>query len=72
MFHVNIITGSKVTTIFYYKGLTRNPEKDNTPACILPNIFRLAQVRDKKFDTNVSNEMLLNAAKCQCHRFYRF
>ena len=29
-FHVNIITGSRITTIFFYKGLTRNPEIRNT------------------------------------------
>ena len=26
MFHVNIMTGSRVSTIFVYKGFTRNPE----------------------------------------------
>ena len=30
-FHVNIITGSGVTIILCYKGLTRNPEIGNTP-----------------------------------------
>ena len=30
-FHVNIITGSGVMTISFYKGLTRNPEIGNTP-----------------------------------------
>ena len=30
-FHVNVITGSGVMTIFFYKGLTRNPENRNTP-----------------------------------------
>ena len=29
-FHVNIITGSQVLTIFFYKGLTRNPKIENT------------------------------------------
>ena len=29
-FHVNII-GSGIMTIFFYKGLTRNPEIENTP-----------------------------------------
>ena len=29
-FHVNIITGSRIMTIFFYKGLTRNPEIGNT------------------------------------------
>ena len=30
-FHVIIITGSRVVTIFLYKGLTRNPDIGNTP-----------------------------------------
>ena len=30
-FHVNIITGSGIITIFFYKGRTRNPETGNTP-----------------------------------------
>ena len=29
-FHANIITGSGIMTIFFYKGLTRNPEIGNT------------------------------------------
>ena len=71
-FHVNIITGSGIMTIFFYKGLTRNPEIGNTPVWVLPNIWRLGRVRDTKFGTNVSNKMLLNAAKCQGYSFYRF
>ena len=71
-FHVNVITGSGVTTIFVYKGLTRNSEIGNNPVLILPNIRRLGQVRDTKIGTNVSNKILLNAAKCQGYSFYRF
>ena len=70
-FHVNIITGSGVTTIFFYKGLTRSPEIENTPVWLLPNTWRMGRVRDTKFSRNVSNEMLLNAAKCQGYSFYR-
>ena len=44
-------------TIFFYKRLTRNPE-----IWILPNIWRLGQVMDTKFDANVSDRMLPNAA----------
>ena len=44
-FHVNIITGSGVTTICFYKGLTRNPEIGNTPVWVWPNIWRLGRVR---------------------------
>ena len=59
-------------TIFFYKGLTRNPEIGNTPVWVLPNIWRLGQVRDTTFGTNISNEMLLNAVKYQGYNFYRF
>ena len=43
-FHVNIITGSGVVAIFFYKGVTRNPEIGNNPIWVLPNIWRLGQV----------------------------
>ena len=68
-FHVNIITDSGVMIIFFYKGSTRNPE---IPVWVLPNTWRLGLVRDTKFGTDVSNGMLLNAAKCQGYPFYRF
>ena len=55
-------------TIFFDKGLTRNPET-RMPLWILPNIWRLGQVPDTKFGTNASNEMLQNAAKCQGYSF---
>ena len=71
-FHVNIITGSGIMTIFFYKGLTRNLEMGNTPVWVLPNIWRLGQVMDTQFGTNVSNRMLLNAAKCHGYSFNRF
>ena len=71
-FHVNIIIGSWVMAIYFYKGLTRNPETGNTLIWVLPNIWRLRQVRNTKFGTNVSYKMLLNAAKCQGHSFYCF
>ena len=71
-FHVNIITGSVVMTIFFYKGLTRNLEIENTSVWVLPNIWRLGQVGDTKFGRNVSNKILLNAAKCQSYSCYRF
>ena len=37
-FHVNIVTGSGVMTISFYKGLNRNPEIGNTPSefCQIP------------------------------------
>ena len=66
-FHVNISTGSGIMKIFFYKGLTRNPEIGNTPVRIFPNIWRLGWV----MDTNVSNRMFLNAAKFHGYSFYR-
>ena len=71
--HVNIITGSWVMTIFFCKRLTGNPQIGNTPVWVLPNMedWRLGQVGDTKFCTNVSNKMLPNAAKCQGYSFDR-
>ena len=60
-FHVNIITGSGVMTISFYKGLTRNPETGNTLFCVFTNIWGLGQIKNTKFGKNVSNKMLLNA-----------
>ena len=57
-FHVNIVSGSGIMTIFFYKGLTRNPEVGNTPVWVLPNIWRLWLVVVTKSGTNVSNRML--------------
>ena len=49
-----------------------DPEIRNTHVWVLPNIWRLRRVRDIKFGTNVSDKILLNAAKSQGYRFYRF
>ena len=70
--HVNIITASGIMTIFFYKGLTRNPNIGSTPVWVLHNIWRLGRVMDNKFDKNVSNIMLLNPAKFQGYNFYCF
>ena len=48
------MTGSGVMTIFFNNGLTRNPETGNATTWVLPNNWRLRQVRDIKFGTNVS------------------
>ena len=64
-FHVNIIIGSGIMTIFFYKKLTKNPEIGNSPIWVLHNIWRLGQVRDTKFGNNVSNKKLSNAEKSQ-------
>ena len=71
-FYVNIITGSGIMTIFFYKGLTRNPEIRNNPVWVLPYTWRLELVMDTKIGTILSNRILLNAAKFQGYSFYRF
>ena len=58
--------------LIFYKGLDRNPEIGNAPVWVLPNIWRLGGEKNTKFGTKFSNEMLLNAAKCQGESFYRF
>ena len=67
----NFITGYGIMTIFFYEGLTRNPEIGNTTVWVLPNIWRLGQVMGTKSGTNVSNRVLLNAAKFQGYSFCR-
>ena len=47
-------------------------EIGNTRVWVLFNIWRLGQVKDTKFGTNICNRMLLNAAKFQGYSFYRF
>ena len=53
--------------IFFYKGLARNPEFGNVPSefCLISGDW-------DKFGADVSNEMLLYAAKGQGYSFYRF
>ena len=68
-FQVNLMTG--VTTIFVYKESIRNLEIVNTPVWVLHNIWRVGEVRDTEFGTNVSNKMLLIAYKFQVYSFYR-
>ena len=70
-FHVNIIAGSGIMNIFFYKGLTGNPEVGNTPSEFCP-IYGDWSILNTKFGTNVSNRMLLNATKFQGYSFYRF
>ena len=63
---------SLVTGLSFISRLIRNPEIRNTLVLFLLNIWRLGRVMDKKFGTNVSNRMLLNAAKYQDYSFYPF
>ena len=67
-FPANVITGSGVMTIFFYKVLTRNPVIENTRVWVLHSIWGLGRVSDTKFGKNVSNKVLLIAAKFQGYR----
>ena len=71
-FHVNIIIGSGIMATSFYERLTKNPKVKNTPAWNLFNIWTLRWLRDAKFGKNVSNKILLNAAKYQGNSFYHF
>ena len=71
-FHFNIITGSGVMTIFFCKGLTRNPDIRNTPSGFCPISGDWDKLGITKFDANVSNKISLNTAKCQGYGFFRF
>ena len=53
----------------FYMGLTSNLEISNTPSKFCPISGDWGGVRDTKFGANVSNEKLLNAAKCQSYSF---
>ena len=69
-FHVSIITGSRVMTIFVYKELIKNSEIGNTLIWVLSHTCRLGQVSDTKFDTNFSSIKLLNTEKRQGYSFH--
>ena len=71
---VNIITDSGVWREFDLTGsdFPRNLEIIKTSVWVFPNISRVKQVRDTKFDMNLSNETLSNSAKCQLYSLYRF
>ena len=72
-FHVNIITGSGVMIIFLFcKWLTRNPDIGKKLVSLLPNIWRLGDVRDTKFVTKFSNKKLVNAAKYKGYSLHCF
>ena len=59
-FHVNIITGSKVTTIFVDKGFTKNSEIGKNPVWVLSNILRLGKIRNTKLSLMKNYLMLQN------------
>ena len=56
----------------YKQFINSWPKTGSTPIWSLPSISRLGEVRDIKFGINVSNRKLLNSAKFQGSRFYRF
>ena len=71
-FHVNITTGSGITAIFFYKGLTRNPEIGSTSVWVFPNIWRRGELGTPNLARMSLNKMLLNTAECQGYSFCSF
>ena len=64
-FHVNTITGSGVMSIFNCKRLTRNPEIPPSEFFPIYGDWGKSGIPEFNTNMNVSNEMLLNAAKRQ-------
>ena len=71
-FHVSIITGSGVMTIFVYKGFYEKFRNWKPPLLSFVQYLETGAIEDTKFDINVSNEKLIDAAKCHVYIFYRF
>ena len=66
-FHVNIVTGSGVKTVFFQKGLTGIRKSEIPPS----KFFAISGDWDE-LRMNVSDKVLLNAANCQGYCFYHF
>ena len=64
----SLVTGTCFTSILCIPDI----EIKNTTVWDLPIIWRLGWVGETKFGMNVSNEKLLNTAKCQVYSFYHF
>ena len=70
-FHVNIITGSGVMTISFYKGFfITEIRRSKIPPSDFYSIS--GDWGEQGIPSLVSNKVLLNAAKCQGYSFYRF
>ena len=65
MFHVNIITGSRVI-IFFHIGLTRNLEIPPSQFCPISGDWVVLEI------PNFARMSLIKCAKCQGNMFYRF
>ena len=70
MFLANIITGSGVMTIFIHKEFT---QKSRNRKYLCLSFFQYQQTganEGYQFSMNVSNEKLLNAAKCHIYNYF--
>ena len=67
-FHDNIITGSGVMTILFYKGLTRNPEIGNTQ----PELCPISGDCSKLETPNFARKSLMKCYSMQKNAFYHF
>ena len=62
-FHVNIIMRSRVTTIFVYKRLIRNPKIGNTLVWVLSNTWVELEIPDLAEMSLMKNQLMLPNAK---------
>ena len=65
------LVGLELWQLLLIRDLTRDTKTEYT-VWVLPNVWRLKRVGDANIDMNVSDEKLLNAAKCQDYSFYHF
>ena len=71
-FHVNIITGFGVMTIFFFNGLTIYPEIGINTIWVLPNNWRLGQIKNTKFGINFLMKCYWMLQNVRGYNFYRF
>ena len=69
-FHVDIATDSGVMINLLLQEIDQKYRNRKYPIWVLPNIWKLEQVRNTKFGMQVSNRLWLNAAKSQGYSFY--
>ena len=65
------VTSLSVFLLSFVSLTELNPEIGNASFWVLFNMWRLGRIKDTKFGTGVSNEMLLYIAKYQGYSFYR-
>ena len=71
-FHVNIITGSGIMTILFYKGLTKNPEIGIPPSGFCPISWDGGKLWIPRFSRMSLIEYYWMLQNSRCYSFYCF